>query len=82
MAAQPQTRSYEDTDLEYMDEFEKYNFGTGFDKLTAAMKEHSKSKHKERKANVKYAPSGNVRVIVTKLHNSEAKKKRTRLNSV
>eukprot|EP00731_Ephydatia_muelleri_P025095 Em0017g178a len=82
MTAQPQTRSYDDVDLEYMDEFDGYNFGTGFDKLTAAMKEHSKSVHKEWKANLKYAPSGNVRVVVTKLRNSEAKKKRTRLNSV
>lgn len=82
MTAQSQTRSHEDTDLQYMDELDGYNFGSGFDKLTAGVKEHSKSKHKEWKANLKYAPSGNVRVVVTKLQNAETKKKRARLNSV
>ena len=72
-------------DSYFIDEYDYYNFGSGFDKIS-----HSKSgggghaKGQERKINKKYSPSGNVRTVVTKLQNAEKKVKqaRQRLNSV
>ena len=67
----------------YFDQYDYYNFGSGFDKIHKPGGSHAKTK--ERKINnFKYAPSGNVRLVVTKLQNSEKKIKRgrLRLNSV
>ena len=66
----------------YFDEYDYYNFGSGFDKMSKAGGGHSRGK--ERKANMKYEPSGNVRSVVTKLQNAEKKVKlaRQRMNSV
>jgi len=71
---------------DYFDSYDYYNFGHEFEKVESSMKGggHSKSKHKEKKETFKYAPSGNVRKVVTKLQNAEKKEKiaRQRLNSV
>ena len=66
----------------YFDQYDYYNFGAGYDKISKAGGGHAKSK--EKKINMKYAPSGHVRSVVTKLQNSEKKLKqaRQRLNSV
>ena len=66
----------------YFDEYDYYNFGSGFDKMSKSGGGHAKSK--ERKENLKYMPSGNVRHVVTKLQNAEKKLKqaRQRMNSV
>ena len=67
---------------DYFDKYDYYNFGSDFDKIEATKGGHAK--HKERKEGHKYAPSGNVRIVVTKLQNAEKKEKnaRRRLNSV
>lgn len=70
-------------DDSYFDQYDYYNFGSGFDKISkAGGGGHAKSK--ERKVNMRYEPSGNVRSVVTKLQNAEkkAKQARQRLNSV
>lgn len=70
-------------DDSYFDEYDYYNFGSGFDKISkAGGSGHAKGKDK--KINMKYEPSGNVRSVVTKLQNAEKKMKqaRQRLNSV
>ena len=71
---------------DYFDSYDYYNFGHEFEKVESSMKGggHSKSKHKEKKETFKYAPSGNVRKVVTKPQNAETKEKvaRQRLNSV
>ena len=67
----------------YFDEYDYYNFGSDFDKMSkAGGSGHSRGK--EKKANMKYAPSGNVRSVVTKLQNAEKKVKlaRQRMNSI
>ena len=67
----------------YFDEYDYYNFGTGFDKMTkSGGTGHAKSKDK--KQSMKYFPSGNVRTVVTNMQNAEKKLKRSRLrmNSV
>ena len=69
----------------YFDEYDYYNFGSGYDKMAkVGGGGHSKSKSKDKKLSQKYSPSGNVRHVVTKLQNSEKKQKQTRLrlNSV
>ena len=66
----------------FFDQYDYYNFGSEYDKMEGLMKEHSRSKQKEKKESFKYAPSGNVRKVVTKLQNAEKKDKRQRLNSV
>ena len=69
-------------DADFFDEYDYYNFGTGFDKMSKTGGGHAKSK--ERKENLKFTPSGNVRHVVTKLQNAEKKVKqaRQRMNSV
>lgn len=69
-------------DTTYFDEYDYYNFGAGFDKIYKVGGAHAKGK--EKKANMKFTPSGNVRSVVTKLQNAEKKVKqaRQRLNSV
>lgn len=73
-------------DSAYFDNYDYYNFGNEFARVESSMKGggHSKSKSKDKKETFKYAPSGNVRKVVTKLQNSEKKEKqaRQRLNSV
>lgn len=67
----------------YFDQYDYYNFGSRFDKMSKTPG-GCHSKGKERKVNMKFTPSGNVRSVVTKLQNSEKKEKqaRLRLNSV
>lgn len=67
---------------DYFDSYDYYNFGTGFDKMQPGKAGHAK--HKVRKEGQRYAPSGNIRHVVTKLQNAEKKEKnaRKRLNSV
>ena len=69
-------------DEQYMDEFDRYNFGAEFDKISKGSGGHAK--HKTKKENLKYAPSGNVRKIVANVQNAEKKEKqaRQRVNSV
>lgn len=70
-------------DDDYFDEYDYYNFGAGFDKMTkTGGTGHAKGQDK--KQSMKYSPSGNVRCVVTKLQNAEKKLKRSRLrlNSV
>jgi len=64
----------------YFDQYDYYNFGAGFDKMTrVGGGGHSKSKTKDKRQDLKYSPSGNVRHVVTKLQNSEKKLKKSRL---
>ncbi len=67
---------------DYFDEYDHFNFDQGFDKMSGAMKAHSKSKQKERKQVQKFSPSGNVRKVVENIQNAEKKEKRQRLNSI
>lgn len=73
-------------DEAYLDEYDHYNFGSEFAKISnssgKAAGGHAKSKDK--KMNMKYTPSGNVRCVVTKLQNAEKKVKqaRQRMNSI
>ncbi len=72
-------------DDSFFDEYDYYNFGTVFDKMTrTGGGGHSRSKAKDKKQSLRYSPSGNVRHVVTKLQNSEKKQKksRLRLNSI
>lgn len=70
-------------DETYFDEYDYYNFGSGFDKIVKPGG-GGHAKGKDKKVNMKYSPSGNVRYVVTKLQNAEKKEKlaRQRLNSV
>lgn len=62
----------------YFDEYDYYNFGSGYDKIVAGKSGHSK--HKENILETRrYSPSGHVRKVVTKLQNSEKKKKELKL---
>ena len=69
-------------DEQYMSEFDYYNYGAEFDKISKGSGGHAK--HKGKKENLKYAPSGNVRKIVANVQNAEKKEKqaRQRVNSV
>lgn len=69
-------------DDSYFDEYDYYNFGSGFDKISKTGGGHAKAKDK--KVNLKHEPSGNVRSVVTKIQNAEKKVKqaRQRMNSV
>lgn len=70
-------------DSYFIDEYDYYNFGSGFDKISkAGGGGHAKAKDK--KINLRHEPSGNVRSVVTKLQNAEkkAKQARQRTNSV
>ena len=61
-----------DMDHIYFDEYDYFNFGSGYDKIIAGKQGHSKHKDPDY---YKYAPSGHVRKMVTKLQNAEKKKK-------
>uniref|UniRef100_A0A1X7VUV4 Nuclear protein 1 n=1 Tax=Amphimedon queenslandica TaxID=400682 RepID=A0A1X7VUV4_AMPQE len=64
----------------YFDEYDYFNFGSGFDKMFPDNKNTGHSKHKGYKLETqRYSPSGHVRKVVTKLQNSEKKKKEKRL---
>ena len=64
--------------MEYFDEYDYFNFGSGYDKMTGSLTGHAK--HKNFRVNTcRYSPSGNVRVVVKKLQNSERKKKEKKL---
>lgn len=65
---------------DYFDEYDQYNFGSEYDKMESRMKGHAK--HKERKENQRFNPSGNIRKVIEKIQNAEKKEKRHRLNSV
>ena len=69
-------------DEQYMNEFDDYNYGAKFDKISKGSGGHAK--HKGKKESQKYAPSGNVRKIVANVQNAEKKEKqaRQRVNSV
>ena len=66
----------------YFDQYDYYNFGGEYNKIAKGSGGHAK--HKGKKQNLKYAPSGNVRLVVTNIQNAEKKEKqaRQRLNSV
>ena len=71
-----------DGDAQYMDELDYYNYGREFDRMSKGSGGHAK--HKGKKENLKFAPSGNVRKIVANVQNAEKKEKqaRQRVNSV
>lgn len=71
-----------DGDAQYMDELDYYNYGREFDRMSKSSGGHAK--HKVKKENLKFAPSGNVRKIVANVQNAEKKEKqaRQRVNSV
>lgn len=63
----------------FFDEYDYYNFGSNFDKIVNGSGT-GHAKHKSNKIdNQKYAPSGHVRKVVTKLQNSEKKKKEEKI---
>lgn len=68
-------------DEQYMSEFDYYNYGREYDMISKGSGGHAK--HKGKKENIKYAPSGNVRKIVANVQNAEKKEKqaRQRINS-
>lgn len=64
----------------FFDEYDYFNFGSNFDKIFQEGKSSGHSKHKGYKIHSqKYSPSGHVRKVVTKLQNSEKKKKEEKL---
>jgi len=69
-------------DEQYMTEFDYYNYGAEYDKISKGSGGHAK--HKLKKESKKFAPSGNVRKIVANVQNAEKKEKqaRQRVNSV
>ena len=73
-------------DSYFIDEYDYYNFGNDYAKITnsSGKAESSHAKGKAKKINQKFTPSGNVRSVVTKLQNAEKKEKqaRQRTNSV
>jgi hypothetical protein len=75
-------RASMDGDAQYMDELDYYNYGREFDRMSKVSGGHAK--HKGKKENLKFAPSGNVRKIVANVQNAEKKEKqaRQRVNSV
>lgn len=70
----------------YFDRYDYYNFGNDFAKISnsSGKGEGGHAKGKDKKMNMKFSPSGNVRCVVTKLQNAEKKEKqaRQRTNSI
>lgn len=62
----------------YFDEYDYYNFGSGFDKI-AGSRRRGHAKHKERKESLNSCPSGTVRKFIQTIQNSEKRKKEDRL---
>ena len=64
-------------DHDFFDEYDYFNFGSSYDKIAfQGGRGSGHAKHKENKLeSKKYSPSGHVRKVVTKLQNSEKKKK-------
>lgn len=65
----------------YFDEYDYYNFGSGFDKIVG-VRRRGHAKHKERRESLSSAPSGTTRKFIQSIQNSEKRKREERLRSL